>query len=50
MQYAMLVNIWMGVLSSALTGWGYIAAMHTNHVERHSSRAPNEVPVVWKME
>ena len=47
MQYMMLIQIWMGALTTLTYGWGLVDQRHQKKVERHNSEAPksaSEVP------
>jgi hypothetical protein len=40
MQYAMLVQIWLGALNTMIYGWGFVKASHQRKRDRHNSKAP----------
>lgn len=43
----MLIQIWMGALTTLTYGWGLVDQRHKKNVERHNSEAPkpaSEVP------
>jgi hypothetical protein len=45
----MLIQIWMGALTTLTYGWGLVDQRHKKKVERHNSEAPkpaSEVPLV----
>ena len=39
MQYAMLVQIWLGTLKTLIYGWGFVETRHMRRMESHKLRA-----------
>jgi len=43
MQYAMLVQIWLGTLKALIYGWGFVESRHKKRMESHKLKGMDSI-------